>query len=204
MTLEAPRHFPIPSPCTLLSPYILPALTGFHFWKLSNHASQSSPTETWRDESWAAQPPRESDFLTSEMSQRGLTQQVLYWRVGGKTKQNTLKQQPTCANNRWTPLLGEELLKKMAYSPFSFRPTSPSVPGFKDIESQSPDASLQSDVMSGRGSYWSRCDPCKVEMSSLPWSSHETPSLPQRYISHIHTILPYMSYFPAVSTSPSP
>lgn len=122
MTLEAPTHFPIPSLYSFLSPYTLPALTGFHVWKPSNHASQNSPTETWRDESWAARPPKESDFLTSEMNQRGLTQQVLYWRVGGKTKQNTLKQQPTCTNNRWTSLLGEELLSRWLIALFPFDP----------------------------------------------------------------------------------
>lgn len=177
MTLEAPRHFPIPSPYSFLTPC---------FWKPPNHASQNSPTETQR----GLQSPKESDFLTFVMNQRGLTQQVLFWRVGGKTKQNTMKQQPTCTNNRWTPLLGEELLKQMAYSTFPFRPTSLSVAGFRDIKSQWSNTSLQSDGVSGRGSHWSRCDPCKVELSSLSWSSHETPSLPRRCISHIHNILP--------------
>lgn len=80
----------------------------------------------WRNESWAAQPLMEFDFLAFELSQRGLTQQVFYWRVGGKTKQNTMKQLPTCTNSRWIPpsFLGNELLKQMANIPFSSSPES--------------------------------------------------------------------------------
>lgn len=139
-----------------------------------------APPETQRKENWAARPPKEFDFLTFEMNQSGLTQQVLYWGVGGKTKQNTMEQQPTCTNTRWMRLLGEELLKQMANIHFSFRPMSLA------LKTSSPRA--QTPPPSIRLSVWKWIlliqmwplkgwDASSAPWSwSPPWSSSETPA----------------------------
>lgn len=156
LSIPSPHYPPFPALIVLLleaskTHQLKPLHRNVGKWELSCSASQG----VW--------------LLAFELNQRGLIQQVLYWRVRGKTKQNTVKQQPTCTNSRWIPpLLGNELLKQMANIPFSFRPKSLSVAGFKDMKSQSSNTSLQSDSGSGRRSSWSRLDPWRVELLPLP------------------------------------
>lgn len=155
-----------------------------------------APPETQRKENWAARPPKEFDFLTFEMNQSGLTQQVLYWGVGGKTKQNTMEQQPTCTNTRWMRLLGEELLKQMANIHFSFRPMSLALktsspraqtPPINQTECLEVDLT-DPDVTPER----LRCLLCPlITVSSLIilWNTSSPAGL-QRHLSHMHNFLP--------------
>lgn len=99
-----------------------------------------------------------------------------------------MKQQRTCTNNRWIPpLLGNTLLKQMGNVPFSFRPESLSVAGFKDIKCRSSNTSLQTDsewvwkrifpIPTRPLKGWAAF-PAPYSWSSLPWPSSET-SAPQ-------------------------
>lgn len=133
----------------------------------------------------------EFDFLAFELSQRGLTQQVFYWRVGGKTKQNTMKQLPTCTNSRWIPppFLRNELLKQMANIPFSCSPESLLLLA---LNTSSPRAQMLplSQVWKGillmetwplKG--WAACT-APDSWSSAPWSCSETAAGVQRTFQH--------------------